>query len=740
MKQIVILVSLLFFYNLYACFAKSLDESICDDNSCIDIQYLTPTKHSVDIHIICSLHFTKDLFCDNVWSTVTILRLVGNWGRENGVDLDSNTFERFGHLEELRFVGVQIVTLYPGSFRGLDNLRVLDLSNCVSLGYNNFMSAFESNATLPSLQELILHMAGNREDNFEFQERFVKLFYSRPVRVVDLSDMIIKGYDLSPISCYARYLEFLNISGISVSNLANSNDIMDCRIPSLKILDISRRDVDKNRLQHFWCVNEKTSITTNFLNLDHINYVNVSLDAIYLDTMCGNTRTRKVVASSPLEVRCPFGSTFYLKNLYFRRNSISVVDVEVDTQCPVIIDLLDISDNGLKYISPKALWKITSLTQLLLTDNSLGEMVSFHPEQFQKPFVPFERLETLDLSRNKFATLPDGTFTYNRQLKRLYLSGNIFEQVTFTLSELTNLEFLDLSDNLLLELDVSGLSKLDSMSIDTHMDLTGRTLQCSKCIDYGRIKWLLEHKASIIANSSLTCVNSKADVDLISKTAEENLHYICYRNIYIRNTIIFSVVAIVCFSTIVNVVIIRKRRQRNVYRQIRRRQQTQRRLENGELQFASFILYSSKDEEFMRTCVYVNLEKHLHLKVNSDRELVGFGDQNFKIGHCILNEVIRCTNVSAAIVVVLSDNFCRSDFCLHEFDVAFRVGKPIILMLKGEVDMSMAPVAIRDLFNTYVRVLWRLDDHGEYELTTSWDNICNSILELGGVLGDTNIE
>ncbi|KAH3747950.1 hypothetical protein DPMN_182386 [Dreissena polymorpha] len=89
------------------------------------------------MHISCSLNLTKDLFCNNVWSNVTVLSLVGNWHHENAVDLDSNTFERFGNLEELRFVGVLIVTLYPGSFRGLVNLRVLDLSNCLSLGYSN---------------------------------------------------------------------------------------------------------------------------------------------------------------------------------------------------------------------------------------------------------------------------------------------------------------------------------------------------------------------------------------------------------------------------------------------------------------------------------------------------------------------------------------------------------------------------------------------------------------------------
>ncbi|KAH3747949.1 hypothetical protein DPMN_182385 [Dreissena polymorpha] len=596
------------------------------------------------------------------------------------------------------------------------------------------MSAFESDATLPSLQELILHRTGsnrNIDDNFMLRDAFAKLLYSRPVRVLDLSDMLIKEYDIGQLSCFARYLEFVNMSGISVLDLANSNNNMDCKLPSLKILDVSRMNADKNRPAYFWCVKEETGIQTKIFNE---NYTTVSLDALYLDNMCGNTRSRKLVASSPVEVGCSLGSTIYLKNAYLRRNFISVLDIELDLTCPTIIDLLDLSDNGLQYINPKTFWKITSLKQFLLSDNSLGEMVSSQPEQFQQLFAPFERLENLDLSRNKIALLLDGVFTRNRHLKRLYLSGNVFKQFSLNLNELTDLEYLDLSDNLLLELDSTGLAKLNSMSINTQMDFRGRTIQCSECEHYNTVKWLLEHKESIFSNTSLTCVNSKEDVDSISKTVEENLHYICYRNNYIRRNIIFSVLAFVCFCSIVVVAFIRIRRQRNVHRQHRRRQQTIRRLDNGQLQFAAFILYSSKDEEFMRNFVYANLEKNLHLKVDSDRELVGFGDKNFKIGHCIMNEIIRCSKASAVIVVVLSDNFCSSDFCLQEFDVAFRVGKPIILMLKGEVDISLAPVAIRDLFNTYVRVLWRIDDYGEYELMTSWDNVCNSILELGGVL------
>ncbi|KAH3738738.1 hypothetical protein DPMN_045380 [Dreissena polymorpha] len=122
----------------------------------------------------------------------------------------------------------------------------------------------------------------------------------------------------------------------------------------------------------------------------------------------------------------------------------------------------------------------------------------------------------------------------------------------------------------------------------------------------------------------------------------------------------------------------------------------------------------------------------MHHKIDCNRELVALGDKDFKIGHCILNETISCTKLSAAVVVILSDNFCNSSYCLQEFDIAFRVGKPIVLMLKGGVDIKNAPQAIKELFYTYVRIVWRLNDYGEYELLTSWINVCNSILELGG--------
>ncbi|KAH3738739.1 hypothetical protein DPMN_045381 [Dreissena polymorpha] len=152
-------------------------------------------------------------------------------------------------------------------------------------------------------------------------------------------------------------------------------------------------------------------------------------------------------------------------------------------------------------------------------------------------------------------------------------------------------------------------------------------------------------------------------------------------------------------------------------------------IENQELQYAVFIMFSSKDDEFVRSCVYPKFEEYMHHEINCNRELV---DKDFKIGLCILNETIRCTKLSAVIVVILSDNFCKSGFCLQEFDIVFRLGKPIVLMLKGEVDIKKAPQAIKDLFYTYVRIVWRLNDDGENELMNSWINVCYSILELGG--------
>ncbi|KAH3840014.1 hypothetical protein DPMN_113455 [Dreissena polymorpha] len=175
-------------------------------------------------------------------------------------------------------------------------------------------------------------------------------------------------------------------------------------------------------------------------------------------------------------------------------------------------------------------------------------------------------------------------------------------------------------------------------------------------------------------------------------------------------------------------IIITRRKHR---RKTRQRLDTITKVEDGRLDFLVFLQYSSKDENFVHTNVYPHLDGHLRRLVPINKDVISFGDKDFRVGKSILEETIRCTKSSAAVMLLLTDNFVKSEYCLNEFDVAFRVGKPVIMMLKGDVDMTRAPHVIRDLFHTYVRVLWKCDENGEYIMTTSLENVCNAILASG---------
>ncbi|KAH3712438.1 hypothetical protein DPMN_072138 [Dreissena polymorpha] len=239
--------------------------------------------------IRCELTLRNTLLYDDKWSNITHLYITGdwNWNHKYGdytADLfvREDVFDGLIRLEELRFVWTPRVTLYPGCFRGLDNLRILDLSDCVELGYDSFMSAFESDLTLPKLEQLILHMTGNKAKHFVFKDSFAKLLTTRPVYVLDISDMIIEAYDLELIGRYAKHLLFLNISGISVINFTLSNENIRNFSAPFKVLDASRSYTITSRVPYMLCMWPPYEYVIS----DH-NMIGLIVETLYMDNLCG---------------------------------------------------------------------------------------------------------------------------------------------------------------------------------------------------------------------------------------------------------------------------------------------------------------------------------------------------------------------------------------------------------------------------------------------------------------------
>ncbi|KAH3841001.1 hypothetical protein DPMN_114459 [Dreissena polymorpha] len=404
------------------------------------------------------------------------------------------------------------------------------------------------------------------------------------------------------------------------------------------------------------------------------------------------------------------------------------MDIEANFEGFSQLELLDLSRNGIEFLNEKAFSSLVGLKTFLLSENKLGKMAKTYTEMFARLFSSYNNLSFLDLSHNSIDSIPHELFLSNTHLVHVDLSQNRLTEVTFKCRHLKALEVLNLRGNMLTVLDAATQATLDNVPHTTFIQISENAFTCSACQDYSTIGWMIKHQ-KVIDYDHLRCRNENENFVNVTQTIQKYLKDVCEKPLKIKITIYVTVgiATLFCVTGCASAYIIVKRRKHR--RQTRQRLDTITKLLDGRLEFLVFLQYSSKDENFVHTNVYPHLDGHLRRLVPIDNDVISFGDKDFRVGKSILDETIRCTKSSAAVMLLLTDNFVNSEYCLNEFDVAYRVGKPVIMMLKGDVDMTRAPPVIRDLFHTYVRVLWKCDDNGEYSMTTSWENVCHAILE-----------
>ncbi|KAH3791962.1 hypothetical protein DPMN_145451 [Dreissena polymorpha] len=150
---------------------------------------------------------------------------------------------------------------------------------------------------------------------------------------------------------------------------------------------------------------------------------------------------------------------------------------------------------------------------------------------------------------------------------------------------------------------------------------------------------------------------------------------------------------------------------------------------DGDSEFAVFFAFSNKDDAFVSENVVEPLRDHLKKTVGTDRNLLCVGDENFRFGRSIHDEVISCLRRSRLVVVLLSNDFLNSGYCKLEFDLALQLGKPVILMIKEQVNEDLMTPSLSMLYRTNTRILWTRHG-GNYFLKSTWDNVIKSIIDI----------
>ena len=123
------------------------------------------------------------------------------------------------------------------------------------------------------------------------------------------------------------------------------------------------------------------------------------------------------------------------------------------------------------------------------------------------------------------------------------------------------------------------------------------------------------------------------------------------------------------------------------------------------------------------------LQDNLQRIADTDRELVCVGDRYFRPGRSIFSEIITCLQDCAVVVVVMSPSYCKSDYCKLEMEQSRVMRKPIIIIVKEEVDEREMNAVTKEIFRHFTRIGFNMEE-GQVSLQRDWEEVCLSIIQL----------
>ena len=252
------------------------------------------------------------------------------------------------------------------------------------------------------------------------------------------------------------------------------------------ILDISRNNISSLVIEdgaYMW-----------FLNASHNSLEHLPENALprpTYDQLHKDIRSVEIIDFSHNIIKVIGGNTFinnreYLKRIYLQHNNLAMLDSSFDRLR--YLKLLDLSYNNIKSIQNNVfetedpnlniesnlerlylqsnlienlnglLWHLDGLRYLDLSNNLLRSIV----EQDFMNKLKYQQLHELNLSNNEIATFTAKSSKRNQPLlavKILHLRKNNFTVLSDQFNELRQLEVLDLSDNLIDNIESNALSK-----------------------------------------------------------------------------------------------------------------------------------------------------------------------------------------------------------------------------------------------------------------------------------------
>ena len=370
----------------------------------------------------------------------------------------------------------------------------------------------------------------------------------------------------------------------------------------------------------------------------------------------------------------------------------------------------DISRNNINFISDIFFDSIGEfLLECNFHSNRLGELFLRNNNNV---FRNLDGVKKMNLELNLIKNLHTDVLTHLNHLEVLLLGQNSLRSITFDIAKMENLSELNISSNLLTQLNSHERQTLDMMNQrkNISIDLNQNPLQCS-CDTLGFLRWILVTEVEVSGWETYTCMYNEEIVklELLENTIFEELRSRCNNKLWIIVTSVSA--AVVAIVIAISIIVYRHRWDiRYAFLKLSRRKLrgSYERYLDEQLPYDAFIAYDKHDVNFVKQYLIPQLE----IEDSEDSALkLMVHHRDFELGAAIQDNIIKAIEESRKTVLVLSSSFLKSKWCNYEVEIAsmkcFETGRNLIVcVVLGHLPKSKMSRILHSLLrkNTYLEL------------------------------------
>ncbi|KAK3609562.1 hypothetical protein CHS0354_019574 [Potamilus streckersoni] len=703
--------------------------------------------------------FPNGLFHDISWMNVTELSLL------EFTSIDSIDKSVLDGLKNLRYLSIStwpsLGFIHPDVLHSIPDLEALYLDGDRNLKLFVVENVLTDKAE--KLKYLSLRYLQLDANVLSFLGKtFFNALRGKELIYLDISYANIAGLSFNAIQDAAAFyhLRYLNISHSKIPWLGISHkSTIVYSLPNLQVLDVSG------------CETVLTLVSTE---------ISVNFTCDFPKELKYYFAADVVITEKPIrlnyEIQVSDCDCKNLKIWDFSSNHISHVSfTKTEPLCFQGLLKVDLSKNGLEYISPSVLSSFPSLKFIDLSENQLHKMQDM--DDFGNLLQGNVQLEVLLLKRNHLSTIPTDFLSSNTELLLFDLRENVLTNFNVELSKIMNLKYIDLRINrfgglpskiyqtleVIYEHQVKGketnisylneclyLQSLEITNIgeqyryndnlsrnlslvvnctiipqNMKIDFSDNPLECN-CDNVGFLKWAFTTEIGLASRNTLSCRYGDTNY-LLDNELHQRAEYDCQLSATIikATSSTLSVIMSLIIAALLVRHIHRKRQEekdiKNLKKEIHKCQKY--------FKYIAFIPFSSHDKDFVETFVLHALSNNIKMKLDIEQDVLSTGNDCFTPGKLVIDEIHRCIGESLVVVPIITPAFIQSEWSQTECIVAIEKHRKMLILMEEQTDTKQAMTAIQYLIKNYTRATWS-NKNGQFVIRPSWDVICDRIIAL----------